>query len=215
VYRKFAPYLGQRVLEVGCGIGNFTSHLLDRAWVGALDAEPFFIEEIRRRFGSHSNLTAEVTDICSADAAQWKKYKPDTIVCSNVLEHIPNDAEALRSMYELLEPGGRIVLLVPAHPFLFGTMDTEYGHVRRYVRKELLEKTRQAGFTIEGSFTLNLFGILGWALNGKLFRRRTLPTGQLKLFEKVAPLLTWIEDHLRVPLGLSWVVVGTKGEKNG
>jgi hypothetical protein len=102
------------------------------------------------------------------------------------------------------------VLLVPAYPALHGVMDREYGHVRRYRQKDLIQKTRAAGFLVEKVFTLNFFGIFGWWLNGRVLKRRALPAGQLKLFESVAPLLTGLEDLLCPPLGLSLVVVAIK-----
>src|SRR5205809_802920 len=68
------------------------------------------------------------------------------IVCFNVLEHIDDDVSTLRRLRELLAPGGALLLLVPAHPTLFGPIDTAFGHYRRYGKQELRRKLRAAGF---------------------------------------------------------------------
>ena len=68
----------------------------------------------------------------------WRSYDFDTILCINVLEHTADDAAALRRANQLLMPGGRIIIFVPAGKDLFGTLDRGIGHQRRYERDELI-----------------------------------------------------------------------------
>src|SRR5277367_6549104 len=103
--------LGQRVVEIGCGIGNFTGMLLDGRAVLALDAEPRCVEQLKSRYAAAANL-----DVLNFDwsAAGWDQrlrprlaaFCPDSCVCLNVLEHIEDDREALQRMAAILQPGG-------------------------------------------------------------------------------------------------------------
>ena len=105
--------IGRRVIEVGCGVGNFTGGLLDRDAILALDKEPGCIEELERRHASHPNLRALICDIDTLNAdtlneqrSELAGFAADSCVCLNVLEHIADDATALRTMASLLVPGG-------------------------------------------------------------------------------------------------------------
>jgi len=86
----------------------------------------------------------------------------------------------------MLRPGGRLVLLVPAHPALYSPLDRHLDHFRRYRRPELLRLLERCGFKVERSFHFNMLGALGWWFNGRVLRRKVLPGGQLRLFNMVA-----------------------------
>ena len=85
-------------------------------------------------------------------------------------------------MTAVLEPGGRLILIVPALARLYGTLDENLHHFRRYEKPELEQKIRDAGFVMEDCRFLNRPGILGWYVNGRILRRRVLPRGQLAAF---------------------------------
>src|ERR1700688_208551 len=80
--RLVLPELGRRVLEIGCGIGNFTGNLLDREAVIAVDIEPGCIECLDRRYPGRANLHTMVWD-AGADLGNLKAYAPDSAVCLN------------------------------------------------------------------------------------------------------------------------------------
>ena len=126
-----------------------------------------------------------------------------------MLEHIKDDAAALRCFRDILVPGGRLVLLVPACPSLYSKIDAGLDHYRRYSRAELGSKLEVAGFRVEHAGFLNLPGALGWFMNGRILRRNMLPKYQLKLFDLFVPLLK-IERRLKIPFGLSLLAVGRK-----
>ena len=133
--RLILPELGQRVVEVGCGAGNFTGALLDREAVIALDPEPECIEHLSARYQDQVNLRVLVCDPCSAAFADIARFHPDSCVCINVLEHIEDDQRGLAAMAAILEPRGKIVLWVPAFQALYGPMDRRLDHYRRYRRE--------------------------------------------------------------------------------
>ncbi len=115
---------GRRVVEAGCGTGNFTQHLVasiqqgDRDAVIAVDQEPQCIEVLRKRLGDCKNLTTVVATVGFPEFRALRRYAPDTCVCLNVLEHIEDDAEALESLASIL-PAGGVVLIVPAFAALY------------------------------------------------------------------------------------------------
>jgi len=206
---RFHRFLGQRVLEAGCGIGNFTEQLLDRERLVCIDYDPFYVELIRRRFGHLENVRVERTDLTrEEDLARLAQERFDTIICLNVLEHLEPDAEVVQQFHDLLVPGGHAIILVPAHAWLYSECDRTLGHVRRYSLAELRRKLASAGFEIADASPFNRLGTLGWWLSGRLGKRDLSPR-QMRLFELMLPVAR-LMDALRLGPGLSVIAVGRK-----
>jgi hypothetical protein len=127
------------------------------------------------------------------------------------LEHIEQDETALRDIYDLLEPGGRLLLLVPAHPWLYGSLDQHLGHRRRYRREELRKRLETTGFRVVYLQYFNRIGILGWFLNSRIFRRKGLSSFQLRIYNLFVPLFK-LERFFPLPFGISLLAVGEKSE---
>jgi SAM-dependent methyltransferase len=211
MYRRLAPYIGQRVLEIGAGIGNFTKLLLDRELVVATDNYPPCIEYLNQHLGDRLKAPPALFDASGDIGSGLSEYEFDTIVCLNVLEHIEDDLRALEQMYELLMPRGRLVLLVPAFQFLYGSVDKALGHYRRYTRRDLLPTMQRAGFFIERSFYMNAIGMAGWFWNNRIINRSEESRKQIGVFDRyVAPLAEFTERLVPPPAGLSLVAVGRK-----
>ena len=210
VWNKVQGFIGKDILEVGMGIGIFTTKLLSRGRVVGVDIVPEFVEEARRNLGARQDLEYLVADMGAGVPDSLRGRGFDTIVCMNVLEHIEDDRGTLNRFLSMLKPGGKLVLVVPAYACLYNPLDANDGHFRRYGRAELNEKLKTAGFSVVHESCFNLFGILGWFLNGTILRRKDLPVGQMGLFNKVAPLLFWLEHLAGPPVGLSLLAVGTK-----
>ena len=209
IYERIKPFLGDRILEVGAGIGNITRKLLDREYVIISDVSEDHLNTLGKRFVESSRLRIAGFDLNHCDPARFRDERLDTVLCLNVLEHIEDDSAALRCFHEILDPGWRLVLLAPACKALYSKIDAGLDHYRRYSRCELASKIQDAGFTLESERFFNLPGAVGWFVNGKILRRRMLPKNQMKLFDLMAPLLK-LEDHLRIPFGLSLLAVGRK-----
>ena len=208
--RMAAPSVGRRVLEIGTGNGNMGRFFLDRELVVFSDIDERQLAALRERWSHMENLKIAKLDL--TDKAEVEKLKPlklDTILCYNVLEHIQDDPLALRSMFELLEPGGRLVLLVPAHPALYSETDRVVGHHRRYEKEELRKKLAGAGFEIESLRHINAVAAAGWWVNAKVLRRTVATTGQVKLFDAMMPLVK-LDYAMRLPFGISLVAVARK-----
>ncbi len=205
----FRPFIGTRVFEAGCGIGNFTELLLDRERLVCVDYDPFYVEMIGRRFGHMENVKAFQGDLTTdACAAQVEPERVDTIISLNVLEHIEADRAVLEHFQRVLEPGGHAVVLVPCHPWLYTECDRSLGHVRRYTEAELREKFAAAGLEVVSLRQFNRLGVYGWWVSG-LFKKKDLSPTQMRLYELMLPIAKLL-DWMKIGPGLSMVVVGRK-----
>lgn len=196
------PYLGRRVLDVGAGLGTFTELAADGREVVALEPEAAFAADLRKRFAGRPNV-----QVVEAEADELEESEPfDSVICFNVLEHIPDDEGALRQFHSRLAPGGHLLLLVPAHPFLFGAIDRTVHHERRYRREPLRRLLEQTGFAVQTARYVNPLGALGWLVSGRVLGRGQIPTGPLRLYDSLVPVLRAL-DRLPLPFGLSvWAV---------
>ena len=211
LHRWIEPHVGERVLEVGSGIGNQTQYFLDRERVIASDVDADYLRELDDAFGRRSNLRIASFHfpLSETDRDDLRRERLDTIVCMNVLEHIEDDRATLKDFAGVLQPGGRLVLLVPSHPALYGTLDKGLAHFRRYSRKPLLQIVEAAGLHVESARHLNMVAVPGWWLNSRVFRRKVLPGNQVRAFGWLMPLLA-VEKRIAPPFGLSLLVVARK-----
>jgi SAM-dependent methyltransferase len=211
IFDKVKPWLGKGILEVGCGIGNLTGLLLQAGTVVASDMNPDLLKRVGEKFGSHSNLSGVLLWDIQQDLPRNLPLFIDTILCSNVLEHVEDDAAVLSRFYRFLPQGGRLVLLVPALRILYNTLDRELGHFRRYTKKELIQKLERNHFHIRSLKYFNFFGIFGWFVNGTLLRRSLVPAGQVRKFNQFVPLMVQMERWVPTLIGQSLIATGEKG----
>lgn len=206
--RLVLPEIGQRVVEVGCGTGNFTQFLLDRELVVALDVEPVCIERVIQRYPAQRNLEAHAWGATSQEFGTLAHYAPDSCVCLNVLEHVDDDRRAVQAMASVIVPGGSIVLLLPAFPSLYGPVDRNLRHVRRYRKQDAMALSETAGLRVRKMRFMNSLGMLGWWANAHVLRLQANPRWEIALFDRiVAPVLSRLEAAVPPPFGQSLFVV--------
>lgn len=204
---KFDKYIKGKILEVGCGIGNFTKILTNYGEVFAIDIERYYIAEVGKAVGGR--VKVQFGDIGkSTDFFNGQKF--DSIICLNVLEHIKEDKRALKNLYYLLNKEGILVLLVPAHDFLFGKIDKSIGHYRRYDKAKLNKLVTNIGFKIINERIMNMLGGIGWWFSSKLFANSKVDTNKIKIFNLLAPIILPIEDMIEPPIGTSILMVAQK-----
>ncbi len=203
-----------RVIEIGCGVGEFTRLLLGRDKVVSIDRDPVVIDYVRARLGAPPEWEGVVADACDETLPdRLAGHACDSVIALNVVEHLADDRRALRIMRALLPCGGKAVVLVPAHQWLYGTFDEEAGHYRRYTRDDLAAKVQAAGFDVDAALYFNTIGVIGWFVNYRLLRIRTVTGGtttQIRLFDRwVVPVARRIERVIPPGFGLSAICLAT------
>src|SRR5579859_2357779 len=194
------PYIGDRVLEIGAGIGNLTRVLIPRVkcYVAA-DIDQEHMARLTTRFQHRHNLHVRHCDLASAADFADLSESMDTVVCLNVLEHIEDDIQGLRNIYSALRKDGRAIVLVPHGQDIFGTLDVALGHYRRYSHEELKEKMESAGFRVDKILEFNRITRPGWYVSGKLLKRTTFSALQMKVFDRFVWLWRRVDERLPWP----------------
>jgi glycosyltransferase involved in cell wall biosynthesis len=205
-----APFLGRRVLEVGAGIGNLTRRLAaGRELYIASDIDDQHLGRLSARVAHRPHVRVAQIDLRKAKDFEPFGGQVDTVVCLNVLEHVEDDEKALKNIHRVLEPGGRAIVLVPQDQRIYGELDAVLGHFRRYSAAELRHKMASAGFEIEALFDFNRITTPGWWWNGRVLRRRTISSVQLRIFDSLVPVWKRVDKWLPWR-GASLIVIGRK-----
>lgn len=199
-------YCGNRVLEIGSGIGNLTRRLVPRAQYVASDINPLYLDVLRSLSSERPYMQASFCDVTDRGSFPPLEGGFDTVVCLNVIEHVESDTAALENIRNVLADGGRAIVLVPHKQWNFGTLDTVLGHYRRYSKQSLTEAAVNAGFIVRQVFEFNRIGTPAWFLNGRILRRRTFGLFQIWLLDRLTPVFRVMDSILPFP-GLSIVAV--------
>ncbi|MGH9043046.1 MAG: class I SAM-dependent methyltransferase [Acidimicrobiia bacterium] len=203
----FGPALSGRVLEVGPGIGNFTRWLAERAdTVVAVEPDPTMSRDVAALGrGNVQVLEQTIEDLAGSDESF------DCVFLCNVLEHIDDDAAALKVAHSLLAPGGHACVVVPAHEWLLGSLDRRYGHLRRYRRDEVQGLLQASGFVDVSAAYFNPIGALGWYAVSRAAKRPHLTRRSVLLSERLAvPVGQALARLGPPPFGQSVVATGRK-----
>ncbi len=204
------PYLIAPILEIGSGTGNITQHFLHIKPLFVTDVDKGFVAELKKRFRNEKNVSVEHLDITQKLPGKFiSKFK--TVFAINVLEHIKDDTDSLRNIFDGLFPGGRLILLLPAKKLAYTNLDKVLGHYRRYEKEELIKKLEDAGFIVETMNFFNIVGLVSWVIRDKFERKNFhLKPYQIAIFDMLVPVLKIIERLVRMPVGISLIAVARK-----
>lgn len=206
MFEQFQPSVADDTAEVGAGIGTFTGRLLGAGVERLLLVEPDaeLSAELERRFGSDPRVELARDSVPGSPTLARDAGRFGFVLCQNVLEHVPDDAGAVTELAAALRPGGVLGLLVPAHPRLYGSLDREYGHERRYTRERLERLVADAGLELTELRSFNLLGVAGWWWKSRR-GARGLGHNSLRAYEAMLPLWKPVERLLRPRAGLSLI----------
>jgi 2-polyprenyl-3-methyl-5-hydroxy-6-metoxy-1,4-benzoquinol methylase len=205
------PYLGASTLEVGAGHGAITQHLARGRRLVATDLSDSCLSALRSRFADSPNVQVRRMDLRSIDVRETF----DSVVLINVLEHIHDDRGTLRALSERLNPGGNCLIYVPAFNWLYGALDRDIGHYRRYSKRRLAAVASEAGLQPVALRYVNLLAIPAWSVyaSARFHRHDTRSAGRsLNLWDRVGvPVTRAIEQRIQPPAGLNVLCVARKG----
>lgn len=201
-----------RVLEVGAGLGGTTRILCDgrqESWT-ALEPDAELLVQLRRR--QEQQPYPLPIEAVRGDTGDLAGRCFDCVLYIDVLEHIEADAEELRRAADLLAPGGTVVVLSPAHQWLYTPFDRAIGHFRRYTRSSLRALT-PASLRLERLFYLDAVGLLA-SLGNRLLLKQAMPTArQIQVWDRfMVPVSRWLDPLLAYGLGKTVVGVWRRPE---
>jgi ubiquinone/menaquinone biosynthesis C-methylase UbiE len=202
------PYLGDDPIEVGGGLGDYALEWAPYVrHLTCTEAEPARLVALKDRMAAEApNVEVRQLLLPSEETANHSG-----LVSYNVLEHIEDDVEALRSMAHLIRPGGAIVVIVPAFPVAMSKVDIATGHVRRYTKASMRRAMTAAGLEIEKLYYANMFGFLGYFVSAKLLGMAPRPGPAITFYDGlVLPATRWIERHFGAPFGQSVVAIARR-----
>jgi 2-polyprenyl-3-methyl-5-hydroxy-6-metoxy-1,4-benzoquinol methylase len=205
------PYIAGDVLEVGAGIGANTPFLYSAGqgrWV-CLEPDPQLAAQITRNLNQISgHYTCET--VCGTLPALDPGRQFDTIIYIDVLEHIENDREELNRAAAHLRPGGHIIVLSPAHQWLFTPFDAAIGHYRRYNRS-MVRSISPPTLQLDKLIYLDSAGLTA-SLANRLLLRQSMPSqAQLQFWDRrLIPLSRVFDKVFRYAIGKSILAIWRK-----
>ncbi len=208
---QMRPFIRGRVLEVGAGLGANTerAHSLGEEWV-CLEPDPGMAEGLRRMLESGQWPPDRCTIVEGTMDSVPAEAQFDTILYIDVLEHIEHDASELLTAVARLKARGHLVVLGPAHPWLYSPFDREIGHFRRYTKKSLAA-LQPEGTTLVRLRYLDAAGILASAANRFLLRKAVVARRDVEVWDRLLVPLSRVMDPLTLyALGKSVLAVWRK-----
>ncbi|MEV0728478.1 MULTISPECIES: class I SAM-dependent methyltransferase [Polymorphospora] len=194
------PHLGDNPIEIGSGLGDYAlewAKHFDR--FTATEADPDRLVLLKERMSAVPNVEVRQMLLPHSEHGDYS-----AAVSYNVLEHIEDHVEALQSMRDLVRPGGKIVLIVPAFPFAMSPVDIATGHVRRYTKKTMRAALEDAGLTVEKLHYANALGLIGYYMATSVFKLTPKEGPMVKVYDTlVLPTTKAAESLVRPPFGQS------------
>jgi SAM-dependent methyltransferase len=210
LFSKLSSGVHGEVLEVGSGLGNISRLILPHVTRLVLtDTEPHYLRDLKETFAGDDRVEVAAYDLDGPPPPAVAARRYDAIVAVNVIEHIADDRTLVSRLTNLLRPGGRLLIYVPACPIAYGSLDVALGHHRRYTPTTLTAVLQASGLDPGKPRYMNLLGLAGWLVNGRILRRKLLAPGGVALFERLVPLVRF-EDKLTLPFGLGLCTQATK-----
>jgi 2-polyprenyl-3-methyl-5-hydroxy-6-metoxy-1,4-benzoquinol methylase len=213
MYDTISPFCSGRILEIGSGIGNISQFFAtEQRDIVLSDIRDNYCAALAQKFGAQG-IAVHNIDLVAADFDQ--RYAAllgtfDTVFALNVVEHIEDDVLAVANCAKFLKKGGTLLILVPAYQALYNHFDKELYHYRRYNKKMLGTLFQKNQLAIRRQWYFNLIGILGWFVSGKLQKNKTIPKGQMGLYNKLVPVFKLADALTFKKAGLSVITAGTK-----
>jgi len=191
IYQLIKKNLKRDILEIGAGIGSFTSNYLDsQRNITLTDPDTYNSDFLKKKFALQKNinvLRCFVSEI---------KSKFDNILYLNVLEHIEDDVGELNEAIKKLNNGGTLIILVPAHQKLYGNLDKAVGHFRRY-DINFFKDIKLQNAKVKELYFLDCTGYFLYFINKLFFKEEVYPSNfKIFIWDKIFTPFTIILDKI-------------------
>ncbi len=215
LFEKINSGVQGRILEIGSGIGNISGMLLkDYSDVTLSDLRPEYCRILEQKFNNHPHLRGiYVLDLALPDfntryAHLLEKF--DSVIALNVIEHITDDLMAVKNAKALLRNKGKLIILVPAFPALYNSLDRELGHFRRYKKSGLVKLCETAGLKNSNCRYFNAAAIMGWWVSGGLLGEKIISPSKLHFYNLLVPLFKVLDALVSPFAGISLISTSLK-----
>jgi protein-L-isoaspartate O-methyltransferase len=201
---SLVKYLGNNlegnILEVGAGSGSFSQAISDVA-THLVSVEPSkkFYKELAKKLETTINAESfcgTLSDFVASAGEGQAARKFDRVMYTHVLEHIPDDISELKLAKQQLHLNGKVIVVVPSMPRLYGSVDSLSGHQRRFTFNELKTVAELSGFEVESIRYFNPIAIAPYWFLYRIIGVKSVGSGQLGLYDRIfVPLaykMMWI-----------------------
>ena len=212
IQRIVQPPAGARILEIGCGTGHNLAMLGEFGRVEASELDPTARKLASKRLGRRIEAAA------LPDLSVFPEASYDLIALLDVLEHVADDRAALAAIRSRLKPGGKLLVTVPANPWMWTAHDAAHHHHRRYTKSQLKGEMLRAGFAIDllSPFNTVLFPLIAAVraagkLTGSESSDDEMPPKPVNaVLQKLFGLESTLIGRLPFPFGVSLVAVARR-----
>jgi len=213
MFDRINPYCKGKILEIGSGIGNISKyHVAAGNDICLTDIRDNYIQFLENKFidspADIFKLDIVHEDFDTKFSSHLESY--DTVFALNVVEHIKNHELAIQNIHKILKKGGHIIILVPAYQALYNSLDVALEHYRRYTSGSLSKLINSQGFELIKTNYFNAAGMAGWWFTGNILKKKTIPSGQMKIYNSLVPAFKILDKVVLNKVGLSTICVARK-----
>lgn len=212
IYTEAEKYIGESVIDSGCGIGNLIPYLKNKVKVIGFDNDEEIVDFLKKKFSNLTNVSFYRVDLSTDNVFDLNLDKVDSIISLDVVEHIANDLDVVKKYYKLLKKGGTLIIKVPAFQSLFCKIDKDGGHFRRYNKKDWRGIASETGFKIVKLKYINMLGFVLYWWTGKVKKPKgsfsqSVDDIKMKLMNSILPFYSFCEKFVYKPFGLSVLAI--------
>ncbi|PKP49330.1 MAG: hypothetical protein CVT92_15290 [Bacteroidetes bacterium HGW-Bacteroidetes-1] len=217
-YRKYqfdliGDLIGKNILEVGSGDRSFTNQIVKNSLgierIVSIEPSNTLLLAYKDKYNLPDYVTITNDNLFDLTPESYGLF--DTIILIHVLEHIENDRDALTHLHSLLQPGGKVLIEVPAMKSLFSVHDKMLGHYRRYNKTNFIKMVDPELYQTKDLWYQDAIGMIGSFIFFKLKKTELksekgigLIKNQGMLYDKyIIPIEKFYEKFIRLPFGLS------------
>jgi 2-polyprenyl-3-methyl-5-hydroxy-6-metoxy-1,4-benzoquinol methylase len=211
MFEQVQPFMNGRILEIGSGIGNISEYFIDaKSDIVLSDVREEYCNALHHKFPKNQVLLLDLVHPDFDNVYSHLQGSFDSCFAMNVIEHIEDDRLAMKNLVSLLKVGGKVLILVPAGPFLYNDIDQGLFHFRRYTSSMMNQLFQSAPLLMEKKWMFNALGIPAWFYGGKIMKKKEVDGKQMDLYDKLVPIARFLDGITFRKIGLSIIALATK-----